>query len=343
MKKGCIFILFFVLFLGSNGQPVVSGHGPGKSTYVHFIPEKFSNLFTLNTEPALKIHSGDTVSTETIDAMGFDKNGVKRQKGGNPLTGPFYIENSQAGDVLQITLNTVSLNRPYAYTTETFISRSMPSEITKQFDKKAPLVKWKLDLEAMTGWPDSAAGKYDHLQNFKIPLNPFLGCIGVAPDKRKNEILSFFQGSFGGNMDYSRITSGSTVYLPVFHDGGFLFIGDGHAAQGDGEIAGNALETSLNVSFTVKLIKKEKLQLTIPRIEDSAYIMSVGSSETLENALKTATADLLVWLRNDYQISLEEATQVMSTSIEYTIAEIADPEVIVVAKIKKKLLLSLKK
>ena len=343
MKKACIFILASVLFLGLNGQPVVTNSRPGKSTYVHFVPEKFSNLFTLNTAPVLKIHSGDTVSTETIDAMGFDKNGVKRQKGGNPLTGPFYIENSEAGDVLQITLNTLSLNRSYAYTTETFISRSVPEEISKQFSKRAPLVKWKLDLESSTGWLDSAASKFVHLQNFRIPLNPFLGCIGLAPDNRKNEILSFFQGSFGGNMDFSRIASGSTVYLPVFHDGGFLYIGDGHAAQGDGEIAGNALETSLNVEFTVKLIKKEQLQLSIPRIEDSVYIMSVGSSETLDNALKTATADLLVWLRNDYQITLEEATQVMSTSIEYTIAEIADPEVIVVAKIKKKLLLSLKK
>ena len=343
MKKGGIFIFFSILFLGLSGQTIVSDTASNKSKFVHFIPEKFSNLFTLNMEPVLKIHSGDTVSTETIDAMGFDKHGVKRQKGGNPLTGPFYIENSQAGDVLQITLNSVSLNRSYAYTTETFISRSMPSEITKQFDKKAPLVKWKLDLETRTGWPDSAAGKYNHLLNFKIPLNAFIGCIGVAPDNRKNEILSFFQGNFGGNMDYSRITSGSTIYLPVFHDGGFLFIGDGHAAQGDGEIAGNALETSLNVEFTVKLIKKEQLRLTIPRIEDSVYIMSVGSSENLENALKTASADLLVWLENDYQISLKEATQLMSTSIEYTIAEIADPDVIVVAKIKKSLLLLLKK
>ena len=86
MKKACILILASVLFLGLNGQPVVTNSGPGKSTYVHFVPEKFSNLFTLNTAPVLKIHSGDTVSTETIDAMGFDKNGVKRQKGGNPLT-----------------------------------------------------------------------------------------------------------------------------------------------------------------------------------------------------------------------------------------------------------------
>ena len=158
---------------------------------------------------------------------------------------------------------------------------------------------------------------------------------------RKNEILSFFQGAFGGNMDFSGIRQSAIVYLPVFHDGGYFYIGDGHAAQGDGEIAGNALETSLDVVFTVKVIKKEFLQLTTPRVEDSTYIMSVGTAEKLDDALKIATADLMEWLQKDYRLSIQEATQVLSTSIEYRIAEIADPNVIVVARIKKELLKTL--
>ncbi len=108
---------------------------------------------------------------------------------------------------------------------------------------------------------------YEHLDSFKVPLRPFLGCIGVAPSNKKNEILSFFQGDFGGNLDCSFVTQSATVYLPVFHDGAYLYIGDGHAVQGDGEIAGNALETSLDISFTVKVIKKDLLQLTSPGLK----------------------------------------------------------------------------
>jgi amidase len=314
----------------------------GKTKHVLFTPLSFSNKFSLNIPVVLTIRSGDTVSTETIDALGYDKNGLRRNKGGNPLTGPFYIENAKAGDVLQITLTKVSLNRPYAYTTQNFVARSMPDSITKQF-KKPHLVKWKLDIKNQTGWPDSSGEVYQHLQHFKIPLKPFLGCIGVAPDGAKNEILSFFQGTFGGNMDFTGICESSVIYLPVFHDGGYFYIGDGHAMQGEGEIAGNALETSLDVEFTIKLIKKEQLQLTTPRVEDIDYIISIGSSDKLENAMKIANADMLVWLQKDYQLSIGEGTQVMSTAIEYRIAEIADPDVIVIAKIKKEILGQLKK
>ena len=120
-------------------------------------------------------------------------------------------------------------------------------------------------------------------------------------------------------------------------------MGDGHALQGDGEIAGNALETSLHVAFTIKLIKKELLSITQPRVEDSLYIMSVGTGKNLDGAIKTATAGLLEWMQMDYHLSLPEATQVLSTSVEFVIAEIADPAVEVVAKIKKGILKGLKK
>jgi acetamidase/formamidase len=201
-------------------------------------------------------------------------------------------------------------------------------------------VRWTLDLNKNLGWPDSPT--YEHLQNFKLPLSPFLGCIGVAPLNRKNEVLSFFQGSFGGNMDFSGIRQSTVVNLPVFHDGAYFYIGDGHALQGDGEIAGNALETSLDVTFTVQVIKKDFIQLNAPRVEDSSYLMSVGTAGKLDDAIKIATVDLKDWLQKKYHFSLQEATQVLSTSIEYRIAEIADPEVIVVARIKKSDLVNLK-
>lgn len=290
--------------------------------------------------PALKIYPGDTVSTETIDAAGIDKNGTKRQRGGNPLTGPFFIENAIAGDILAITLTKITLNRSTAFTTESFVSRSLPKEITQQFAKPR-LLRWKLDPR--TGFATLSDTAYEHLQSFKVPLHPFLGCIGVAPSTSKNEVLSFFQGPYGGNLDYSRVAQSATVYLPVFHDGAYLYIGDGHALQGDGEIAGNALETSLNVEFTVKVIKKGFPNVNYPRVEDAAYLMAIGVHKSLDEAIKIATAGLLEWLQTDYHLTTKEATQVLSTSIEYTIAEIADPEVEVVAKIRREILNGLRK
>jgi acetamidase/formamidase len=293
----------------------------------------------LNVEPVLKIHEGDTVKTETVDASGADKNGIRKAHGGNPLTGPFYIEDASAGDILAVTFTKISLNRSYAFTTENFVARSLSKEITGQF-KKTKIVRWKLDTQNNFASPDTS---YEHLKFFKVPLDPFLGCVGVAPTNNKNEILSFFQGSFGGNLDYSSVRQSSTIYLPVFHDGAFLFLGDAHAAQGDGELAGNALETSMDVEFTVRIIKTPTYNLSFPRIEDPNYIMAMGVDKSLDDALKLATKNLVDWLQNDYKLSIQEASQVVSTSIEYTIAEIADPDVEIVAKIKKEILRGLKK
>jgi len=308
--------------------------------FIHFVPDTFSNLFSLNRTPVLTIDPGDTVSTETIDAMGYDKKTVKRQKGGNPLTGPFFINNTNAGDIIAVTLTKVNLNRDYAYTTEYIAGRGATKTITGQFGKKPRLVKWKLDIQNRYAYTDSL---YDNLKQFKVPVHPFLGCIGVAPLRKKNEILSFFPGEFGGNMDYSAVTQSATIYLPVFHDGAYLYFGDGHALQGDGELAGNALETSMDIEFTVRVIKNPSQPLTNPRVEDSTYLMAMGIAKTIDDAFKISTEELLKWLQQDYQLTLQEAAQVAASSSEYTIAEIADPEVAVAAKIKKQRLAGLQK
>jgi len=310
-----------------------------QNKFIRFAPSSFSNSFSLNIPTVLTINAGDTVSTETIDAMGYDKNSVKRQKGGNPLTGPFYINDAQAGDIIAVTLNKVALNRNYAYTSESIAGRAVTKTITKQFGKFR-LVKWQLDRERGYAYTDSL---YDNLKSFKVPLHPFLGCIGVAPLSKKNEILSFFPGEFGGNLDFSAITQSATIYLPVFHDGAYLYFGDGHALQGDGELAGNALETSMDIEFTVRLIKKPLQPLTHPRVENADHIMAIGTAKTIDDAFKMSTEELLKWLQQDYKLSIQEAVQVASTSVEYTIAEIADPKVAVAAKIKKELLKNLKR
>src|SRR5258705_1363117 len=156
LMKYLYLISLLVLFQSPKAQNTLSSPDSSISKrFIHFIPVSFSNKFSLNVTPVLKINSGDTVKTETIDAAGFDKNGVKRQKGGNPLTGPFYIDNALAGDILAITLTKVVLNRPSAFTTSGFVSRSLPKPIIKQLEKTR-LVKWRLDMQDGFASPDSA-------------------------------------------------------------------------------------------------------------------------------------------------------------------------------------------
>ncbi len=333
-------LVIFLLFV--NGAAIaqtdsLSNGNNGYGKLIHFIPEHFYNAFSLNVQPVLEIHSGDTVMTETIDAMGFDKDGKKRQKGGNPLTGPFFIKNATTGDRLAIQLIKVTLNRDYAFTTETIIPRGMPGYSDGK-KTKIKLIRWKLDRVKGFANPDT---NYEHLQNFKVPLRPFMGCIGVAPDSKNNEHLSFFQGNFGGNLDCNALREGSTLYLPVLHDGAYLYFGDGHALQGDGELAGNALETSMDISFTVRVIKQPIRQLDNPRAEDSTRMMSIGIGKNLDKALQNATTDLVNWLQEDWHLSKEESAAVVSTSMKYEIAQIADPEVAVVATISKSILAGL--
>lgn len=307
---------------------------------IFFQPTVFYRTFSPNNNPVLKIIPGDTIFSESVDAGGFDKTGTRVTERGNPLTGPFYVEGVSKGDVIAVTLTKVSLNRNYATTVEGFVPRSLPKDIIKKTWRNAKLAKWDLDIEKGYAYPNVV---HEHLKNFKVALTPFLGCVGVAAPSKRKETLTYFAGPFGGNMDFSKVTQGATIYLPVFHDGAFLYVGDGHAVQGDGELTGDALETSMSFAFVTRIIKKEVLTLTFPRIEDSTFIISVAFDKTLDNALKIATKGLLDWIQQDYHLSFLEATHVIGTSIEYKIPALAGPEVEIAAMLKKEILMNLKK
>lgn len=328
--KYVITILFLAVGLFSLAQP--------KS--IEFKPTVFYHNFSHKFPSVLTVQQGDTIKSESVDAGGSDKTGTRLTNGGNPLTGPFYIEGASPGDVLAITLTIVSLNRDYAVTTEGFVKRSFPENAMKDiYGHHAKQIKWTLDKQSGYAQTQSA---HAHLGNYKVLLNPFMGCVGVAAPAENKEPLTFFADRYGGNMDFYKVTQGATVYLPVFHQGAFLYIGDGHAEQGDGEINGNALETSMNFAFVARVIKGEP-QLKFPRIEDSEHIVAMAMDETLENALIKATQGLVEWLQKDYDLSLEEATQVIGTSVEYRIPTLAGPKLEIAAMIKKKNLIGLKK
>src|SRR5262249_1822966 len=146
-------------------------------------PDSFYSEFSSKTPPVLHIHPGDTVQTESIDADGFDKKGVNRSKGVNPLTGPFYIEGAMPGDVIAVHITKMHINRPWATGAEFFVHRSLPDSILKKLPKAHSIdwtmaVRWQVDPLAEKAWPDSPR---EHLKNFYVPVKPMLGCVGLAP------------------------------------------------------------------------------------------------------------------------------------------------------------------
>ena len=142
-------------------------------------------------------------------------------------------------------------------------------------------------------------------------------------------------------MDFNEIIEGVTVYLPVSHPGALLFVGDGHAAQGDGELNGDALETSMEVEFSVSLIRNKRFNT--PRVESESQIMTVGLGGSLEDSLRAAVRGMSQWLEQDYGLTPSEIAQVLGTSVQLNINEVADRNAGVVAKLNKQRLAALAK
>jgi len=336
------FILFFALQIiieTASGQTIYENKQEHRLNRVDFKPNVYYREYSSTNPVALTIRPGDTVATESVDAGGFDKDGQKKSERGNPLTGPFFIEGAVPGDAIAVTITKISLNRNYATTLEALVPKSLPGNTIKKKWRHAKLARWNIDLENNVATP---ANQHEHIKEVKIPLHPFLGCVGVAPEGTDKIGTGGF-GRFAGNLDFRFITETATVYVPVYHNGALLLIGDGHAVQGDGELNGDALETSMNFEFTVRVIKNGGAELTHPRAEDKNYVMAFGIEKNLDRALKSATQNLLHWLQKDYQLTYIEATQIIGTSVEYVIPKIAGKKVEMVAMLSKEILIQLKK
>lgn len=315
--------------------PAARAGGPRTHT---FEPVAFHRQFSGSIPPVLHIEPGDTVKTTTVDAGGTDAKGVRRSMGGNPETGPFYVDGAMPGDTLAIRFNRIRLNRDTAGSGDRIVAGALEPYYFRdlKFDDKFDS-EWKLDREAGFATP---AKPTDRMKNFRVKLSPMLGCVGVAPPANQ-ALRSGWLGPWGGNMDYNGLREGVTVYLPVFQEGALLFVGDGHAVQGDGELTGDALETSMDVEFTVNLVKGERFG-SGPRMESDDYLMASGIAGSLPDALQTATTTLARWLERDYKLTPNEVALVLGSSMRYDIAEVVDPQVHIVAKVSKAVLAGLK-
>lgn len=298
-----------------------------------FVPTQFYNTFSHAHPAALRIRPGDRVITKTIDAGGSDWDGNQVGVGPNPQTGPFFIEGAEPGDALVVTVDKLETNRATGYSSSLLAPYAVdPAALLQRGSLEARRVTWTIDKARGLARLAAAA---DITPGIELPLRPMLGCLGVAP-ARKEAIATSTPGAFGGNMDYAGLNAGVKVTLPVSEPGALLFVGDGHARQGEGEVVGTGIETSLDVEFTVQLLKKKPVGW--PRLENETHIMVLGSARPLLQALQHATTEMQRWLVTDYGFSERSAASLMGQALEYEVANVVDPNFTMVAKVRKSLL-----
>lgn len=298
-----------------------------------FEPTHYHNTFSFAHEPVLTIVPGDRVITRTIDARGFDAENRQVGERPNPQTGPFYVEGAEPGDVLVVRFEKIEPSRGTAWSSSVLAPYTAdPAFLRHEAEREQTTETWEIDKQR--GVAKVASGLI-RPPGIEVPLRPMLGCVAVAP-ARKEAIATSTPGTFGGNMDYNGMVVGTTLMLPVSEPGALLFVGDGHARQGDGEVVGNALEVSMDVEFTVELIKGQEIGW--PRLESDEHLMTIGSARPLLQALQHATTELQRWLMSDYGFDERGSSLLLGHALEYDIANVVDPHFTVVAKIRKDLL-----
>lgn len=311
-----------------------------------FRPQKYYYSFRIN-EPALKINPGDTVITWTVDARNADSEGkvIPEEKRYfstikpcevNPLVGPIYITDTDVTDTLSIHIDTIKLTRDYAiskfsagYGGLRIKSLSAIGLLSVFEPFSDELFTWILDREAGVGKLNLKNSK---VPNVEIKLHPFIGTMGTAPQFGQ-ELMSLTPAEHGGNMDIPEVTEDATLYLPVFAKGAFLLFGDVHAAQGDGEVSGAALETTAELHLTINTIKNKTIKW--PRVENKEFLMTVGSSGTTENALRIAFIEMVELMIEEFGFDQWEAMEVLSQTCKIQIANVCNPNHTTVVKIPK--------
>ncbi len=298
-----------------------------------FQPADFSNRWDADRAPVLLLWSGDSVATSTIDSGGVDAAGQTRALFGNPQTGPFFIVGAEPGDTLAVRLLRLTPNRDHADSLDSIVDRALGPRLAAGATTLGKPIRWQIDRAAGIARPIGASGA---LGGLKLPLRPMLGGLGVAPGFGTPALSTGDTGRFGGNMDWNEVVAGNIVYLPVQQPGALLYLGDAHAAQGDGETSQYGLETSMDVVFAVDLVKGQAIAM--PRVESANEIMVLGQAGSLDEALKAATSGMIDWLARDYGLTLAQSGQLLGAAVRYHVVNLAGRSVGIAARIDKALL-----
>ncbi len=307
-----------------------------------FQPTTYYNTIGAH-EPALHVADGDTVITTTADAGGWDQHGERVARGGNPQSGPFFVEGAEPGDTLVVEIVRLTPNRDWGYTA-TVISENVVDPHHVRALPRQQSAHWRIDRTnrtvALAPPPSGGDGGRvtfieppESLRDMVLPLVPMVGCFGVAPAGGE-AISTATSAKHGGNMDYRGFTEGVTVYFPVAAPGALFHIGDGHALQGDGEIVGTGIETSFEMEVVLRVQKGKTI--TWPRGENADYIFTVGNARPLDQAVQHATSEMLRWLGEEYGLDAIAASLLMGQTVEYDLGNIFDPAYTMICKMPKR-------
>jgi acetamidase/formamidase len=280
-------------------------------------------------KPVLRIQSGDTVEIQTMLTNSPDRlstAGVKAEEieselkaiyaevkdkgpGGHILTGPVFVEGAVPGDTLEVRIVTIKYSIPYAY--NSFSPRSgvlTPEDFSKGSMKIIPL--------------DTKRNVAKFADNIEIPLRPFFGSMGVAPDEAAGRVSSAPPGTHAGNLDNKELVAGTSLFIPVHTAGALFEVGDGHAGQGNGEVDITALETSLVGTFQFVLHKD--LHLKAPRGETPTHYIAMGLSPDLTEALRMAVREAIDLLVSVKHMSREDAYMLCSVGVDFNVTQAVD-------------------
>ncbi len=281
--------------------------------------------FAADARPVLTVKSGETVTVDTIvgipemlEELGAAIDDPIREmkemyakvtdRGPGPhfLTGPVAVEGAMPGDVLEVEILDVHLRSPYGWMMIEPGAGALPEEFPYQRKKLVPLDQRKMVAEFAPG--------------IRIPLRPFFGNLGVAPPSGR---LSSAPPSYhAGNLDNKLLMAGTRLYIPVQLPGALFSVGDGHAAQGDGEVCVTAIETNLTGVF--RLTVRKNMKLRWPRAETSTHIITMGLHESLDEAARHATREMIEYLTTERGLARDDAYMLTSAAVDLHVTQIVD-------------------
>jgi acetamidase/formamidase len=310
------------------------------------LPAKPSNIawgyYWSKAKPVLSVHSGDTVTIQTLSTCGPDERllgeGVKQEDipsynadvyrevkdkgpGGHILTGPVAIEEAEPGDVLEIQILKINLDTPWACNGFGPGRGYLPNDYPYGRSKIIPL-----DREKMLA---------HFSQGIDIPLHPFFGSMGIAPPEGAGRIDSAPPWMHAGNMDNKELVAGTTLFIPVHVKGALFEVGDGHAGQGNGEVDITAMETFLTGTF--RFIVHKDQHLLWPRAETPTHYISMGFSPDLNVATTMAVKNMIDFLMTEKHLSRDDAYMLTSVAVDVDITQLVDGNVGVHAMCPKKI------
>ena len=290
-------------------------------------------------KPALTVGSGDKVVIDTVSGNSWmlppKERGftvlpeqleihakVTQGTGNHIFTGPIYVESAEPGDVLEVRILDIALRQDWGWN----MFRGLVGTLPKEFPYLR-MIHLALDREAMTAtmpW------------GLKIPLSPFFGQLAVAPRPEYGRQNSKEPREFGGNLDCKELVAGSTIYLPVWTKGALFSTGDGHAAQGDGEVCGTAIETALTGTF--EFVVRKDLTWRMPRAESPTHFITLGLDVDLDDAAAAALRAMIEWLMEKLNISKDDAYSFCSFAVDLHVTQTVNNVKGVHAMISKKLI-----